>query len=339
MTNQRILFALLAASVASAALGWGWQRSAHPLNKRLSPSSAQAIVQLQGLDVPSPSVQGSAALPLQLVPGTKIFTVPVMLGGVQKQFLLDTGASTSLVAPETVQQLQLRGIPIPQERLGLAVAGDDCPDLRATLHTLPTLSMQGVQVQGLSALNFNSTVIPKQLAGVLGMDMLRFFDMQLHPQQRALYLSPASPLPTEWQPHAVPLTKKLGVMLVRIEVNGQGPFTFLLDTGAGSTFISQEVARRAQVAAVQPNQVLGFCGLEEAAQAKLNSVKMHRFQQDDLDAIILSSSSILSVLEVDGILGQNFLNQYQQYWRFTKGQSAQGPFDGSLILVPLPSRE
>ncbi|MGB7416500.1 MAG: retropepsin-like aspartic protease [Thermosynechococcaceae cyanobacterium] len=334
MTSQRIIVTLITASIASAALGWGLKLSAYPHSQ---PTSAQAIVQLQGLDVPSPSVRGSAALPLQLVPGTKIFTVPVTFGGVQKQFLLDTGASTSLVAPEIVQQLQLRGTPIPKERLGLAVAGDDCPDLNATLHTLPTLSMKGAQVQGLRALNFNSTVIPKQLAGVLGMDALRFFDVRLHPQQRSLFLSPASPLPAEWQPYAVPLTEKLGVMLARIEVNGQGPFTFLLDTGAGSTFISTEVARRAQVAAAQPQQVLGFCGLEEASQTRLASVKLHTFQQDNLDAIILSSSSILSVLGVDGILGQNFFNQYQQYWRFTKGQSAQGPFDGSLILVPLPS--
>jgi predicted aspartyl protease len=333
MNRQYKIWTLLAISMASPTI---WESVPHARAAQTVP--VQAIVQLQGLNVPPPRTQGSAILPLQQVPNTKIFTVPVTVGGYQQQFLFDTGASTSLVAPEIVQQLQLQGTPVPKEQLGIAVAGDDCPDLSATLHTLPPLSMQGVQVQGLRALKFNSTVIPKQLAGVLGMDTLRFFDLQLHPQQQSLQLRPASSLPAEWIPHAVPLTEKLGVMLAQVEVNGQGPFTFLLDTGAGSTFISPEVARRAQVAAMQPNQILGFCGLEAADRSRLSAVKIHTHQQDNLDAIILSSSSILSVLGVDGILGQNFLNQYQQYWRFTKGQSTQGPFDGSLILFPLSAQ-
>ncbi|MEO0377092.1 MAG: hypothetical protein AAF329_21250, partial [Cyanobacteria bacterium P01_A01_bin.17] len=62
----------------------------------------------------------------------------------------------------------------------------------------------------------------------------------------------------------------------------------------------------------------------------------HTHQQTNLDTIILSSSSILSVLGVDGILGQNFLNQYQQYWRFT--QDPEGQFDGSLLLFPILQR-
>ena len=123
-------------------------------------------------------------------------------------------------------------------------------------------------------------------------------------------------------------------MLAQVEVNGQGPFTFLLDTGADSTFISPTVARQANLEAARPQQIRGFCGLEDAQTARLTSIKLQAHQQANLDAIILPSSSILSVLGVDGILGQNFLNQYQQYWRFTKDTSGQ--FDGSLLLFPTP---
>lgn len=171
----------------------------------------RAIVQLQGLNVPPPQTQGSATLSLQTLPGTRVYTVPVNLGNHSGRFLLDTGASTSMVSAATVQQLQLQGMSVPQERLGLAVAGDDCPDLKASLYKLPQLSMQGAQVQELSTLKFSSTVIPDELSGVLGMDMLKFFDLRLDPQQQSLHLRPATLLPDEWRSRAVPLQEKLGV--------------------------------------------------------------------------------------------------------------------------------
>jgi predicted aspartyl protease len=351
MNRQRSLRTLIACLAWSLPLGlWPlglWtegpvfaQSSAKPSAPSTSPlaPSLRAIVQLQGLDVPPPQTQGSALLPLQPLPNTRVYTVEMNLGNHSGRFLLDTGASTSMVSPAAVQQLQLQGTPVPQNRLGLAVAGDNCPNLKASIYKLPQLSLQGVQIQGLSALQFNSTVIPEELTGVLGMDVLKFFDLQLQPQQPSLHLRPATTLPTEWQARAVPLQEKLGVMLAQVEVNGQGPFTFLLDTGADSTFISPDVARQANLdkARSQPIQIRGFCGLEEAQTAQLTSVKLRTHQQANLDAIILSSSSILSVLGVDGILGQNFLDQYQQYWRFTPVRSAQGQFDGSLLLFPLP---
>jgi predicted aspartyl protease len=350
MNHQRSLRTLIACLAWSLPLGlWtGGPVFAQSFAKRSAPSpsiapphqalSLRAIVQLQGLDIPPPQTQGSALLPLQPLPKTKVYTVEINLSNHRGRFLLDTGASTSMVSPATVQQLQLQGTPVPQDRLGLAVAGDNCPNLKASLYKLPQLSMQGVRIQGLSTLKFNSTVIPEELTGVLGMDVLKFFDLQLQPQQPSLHLRPATTLPTEWQTHAVPLQEKLGVMLAQVEVNGQGPFTFLLDTGADSTFISPNVAHQANLDTVrgQPIQIRGFCGLEEAQTAQLTSVKLQTHQQANLDAIILSSSSILSVLGVDGILGQNFLNQYQQYWRFTPVRSAQGQFDGSLLLFPLP---
>ncbi len=350
MNHLRIKFGVLISTLTCGlpcVLGLALSTAAQPLGTLMAPDRLvhspsqdnrplQAIVQLQGLNVPSPKTKGNAVLPLTVMPGTSVYTVPVTLGNHRGRFLFDTGASTSMLAPATVQELKLKGSPVPKERLGLAVAGDDCPNLTASIHKLPQLSMQGIQVQGLSTLKFNSTVIPEQLSGVLGMDVLKFFDVHLHPQRQAVQMRPATILPTEWRPHAVPLKKKLGVMLAQVRVNRQGPFTFLLDTGADSTFISPKVARQANLdnAKKQPINIRGFCGLEAAMRSQLTSVTLQTHQQFNLDTIILSSSSILSVLKVDGILGQNFLNRYQQYWRFTPDPSGQ--FDGSLLLFPLP---
>jgi predicted aspartyl protease len=108
----------------------------------------------------------------------------------------------------------------------------------------------------------------------------------------------------------------------------------LLDTGADSVFISQAVAKQLKLEAVprQALQVSGFCGLEAAERINLSRVELGRHHQTNLEGIILSSP-MLSQMEVDGILGQEFFNHYQQHWRFSRVDSPQAA--GSLLLTPL----
>lgn len=302
--------------------------------QRAVPARLKAIVQLKGLQLPLPRTQGQAVVPLVLLPRTQVFTFMATLGGQTGWFLLDTGASTSMVSTPWVQQLQLKGEPIPRDRLAYAVAGDECAEgLSATLHRLPPLLLSGAQVEGLQALQFANTVIPEGIAGVMGMDVLSQFDLHVIPKVQELRLLPPTPLPAVAIDRAIPLQKKLGVMLASLKVNGQGPFTFLLDTGADSTFISQRMAQQLQLERRAPIKIRGFCGVEMAERSRLTSVQLQQHLRHDVDTIILSSS-ILKVLGIDGILGQNFLNHYQQYWRFHPNSETNLPFQGTLILTP-----
>lgn len=297
----------------------------------LDPAVVSAIVQLQGLNVPEPQVRGVARLPISALPGTSVYTVNAQLQGLPTRWLVDTGASTSMVATPVVETLGLKGQPIPSQQLSFAVAGNDCPNMNATLQQLPPLELGKLQVKGLHSLQFANTVIPAELSGVLGMDVLRQFDLHLHPGKATLSLLSPTPLPVDAIATAVPLEQKLGVMVAQLRINGQGPFRVLLDTAADSTFISEQVAAKLNLdaATLSPIQIRGFCGLEDAMRSQLDSVTLHRYQRRNLDVIVLSSS-ILKVLKVDGILGQNFLRHYQQYWRFNAGSE-----QGSLLLVPL----
>ncbi|NEP40273.1 MAG: clan AA aspartic protease, partial [Okeania sp. SIO2H7] len=120
-----------------------------------------------------------------------------------------------------------------------------------------------------------------------------------------------------------------------VEINGKGPFIFMLDTGAESIFISQKLANQLNISAAERQEirVQGFCGIEMAEYASLAKVKMGNYQLTNLETVILSSP-VLKLLEVDGILGQNFLNNYQQYWRFNQKNPENFPADGSLLLTP-----
>ena len=65
--------------------------------------------------------------------------------------------------------------------------------------------------------------------------------------------------------------------------------------------------------------------------ASLAKVKMGNYELTNL-AIVILSSPVLKLLEVDGILGQNFFNNYQQHWRFNQKNPENFPAEGSLLL-------
>ncbi|NJK37318.1 MAG: clan AA aspartic protease [Oscillatoriales cyanobacterium RM2_1_1] len=304
-----------------------------------------AIVQLQGLDLSPPQTRGEAWVDLGILPGSQVFVLNLQVGSASGEFLLDTGASTTLVSPALVQELKLSGKPVPGDRLTSAVAGEDCPDMGAVVHQLPTLSLDQLQIEALSALEFSSTLIPEGLAGVLGMDALRYFDLSLNPQTQELEILSPRPLSAIALDQGVSLQSRLGVLLAQVKINGQGPFTFLLDTGADTIFISPQLADQLQLdpETLRPIQVQGFCGLEQAQQSTLNQVELYSkvdtYQQTNLEVVILSSPSVLDLLKIDGILGQSFLNAYEQYWHFIlepnpgSGSGANSQeFRGSLFL-------
>lgn len=315
---------------------FGWGSSNLPSNRvqaQPQPSQNQAIVQLQGMDVPPPKVEGQAKLPFTFLKQSKVYAVNGKLNNLEGRFLVDTGASTTLISETAVNQLKLPGREVPQRLLSFAIAGNQCAQIRATLHTLPTLQFQSVFIREASGLRFKAKELPDQLTGILGMDILKYFDLQVDPPTRQLDLTPATKLPAPLAPIAIPLYKRKGVFLANIQMGNQGPFSMLLDTGAGSTFISQQVAQRLKLdkTSRQPQPIQGFCGLEQAERSQMPSLQIGPHRQQNVEAIILSSS-ILQLLGVDGILGQNVFENYRQYWRFNPTTLKGKKVDGSLVL-------
>ncbi|MGB3192294.1 MAG: retropepsin-like aspartic protease, partial [Limnoraphis sp.] len=165
-----------------------------------------AIVQLKGLNFPPPQTQGQATIPLKRLEGSQVFTVELNLGNQSGEFLLDTGASTTMLSTPMVERLGLEGgKKVANEQLTSAVAGDDCPEMSATVHQLPTVTIDRVRVEELRGLEFTNTLIPGELSGVLGMDFLRHFDLNLNPKTQQLKLLTPSQLNSAETQQAIPL--------------------------------------------------------------------------------------------------------------------------------------
>jgi hypothetical protein len=210
------------------------------------------------------------------------------------------------------------------------VVGDNCSDLKGNIHPLPLLAVRSAKVKDLQGLGLPPKFIPGKLTGVLGLDFLSSFDVVLNPKTSTLQLLP----PSQPVKETVPLVGKLGVMTVETQIDGKGPFRFLLDTGADRMVISKRLAQK--LALDRPEnpkiEVLGFCGTEIGRETKLDRVSVKQHQATKLDAIVLDSK-VLYLLGVDGIIGQNFLNRYQQHWRFGQKNALGFPEVGSLELI------
>lgn len=295
-----------------------------------------ALFSAMGVKPPKPNSQGSASnIGLRYLPRSRVFTVPVSIGNKTSNFLLDTGASASVISTKTAEQLRLMGVPIPGDVLKYMGVGNNCSKLKANSHSLPVIAVSSAQVSGLNGLGVSPNSIPGKTSGILGLDFLSNFDVVVNPKtQRLQLLQPSQPVES-----AIPLQGKLGAVTAQVKINGQGPYTFMLDTGADVMVLSQPLAQKLGINNSKAKQtyVQGLCGTEKAKEVKLNQVSLQQHQVNKVDAVVLNNNSIFHMLGVEGIIGQNFLTRYQQHWRFGERSPLGYPEKGSLTLTPVAS--
>src|ERR1700738_1082261 len=103
------------------------------------------------------------------------------------------------------------------------------------------------------------------------------------------------------------------LILVPVEVNGQGPFEFILDTGAGTSLIATELADKLKVKLLGSKQGQSAGGAVSVSLAKLDSVSVGNAQLPDVDVGIVDLKHIGATVgaKIDGDLGYNFLKHFR----------------------------
>jgi len=107
----------------------------------------------------------------------------------------------------------------------------------------------------------------------------------------------------------------------QVSINGGAPRTFLIDTGAGLTAISRELADTLGLALGDPLSIVGLGGGVEARSANLASVGFGGLKRDNVTCLVLDFAEMRSNmgLDVDGILGFSALNRYAVTFDFAAG--------------------
>jgi predicted aspartyl protease len=101
-------------------------------------------------------------------------SIPVMVNGVQKQFVVDTGGAFSAVSGDTTQALKLRTQPVNKNTVFFTVSGTDVRQAAvAETFQIGQLPLKNesfiVMPGGMGAPNFD---------GLVGADILHFFDVE-----------------------------------------------------------------------------------------------------------------------------------------------------------------
>jgi predicted aspartyl protease len=295
-----------------------------------------ALLQATGTAIPKPMAQGQANVTLQKQPTQAIFSLRVRINNQMLSFVVDSGASNTMVDTQVAQRLGLKGQAIPSDLLGSLAIGQQFGKQKMALYQLPSIAVGQAQVSRLTGIGLSTNILPFKTSGVLGLDFLSRFDMILNPQSLNLQLvSPTRPVAT-----GVMLEGRLGVMTIpQVYVNGKGPYRFLVDTGASVTTLSESLAQRLLLKTYSDKgfYVAGWGGLTQAKRALLEQLRFQTQQISGLNILVVSSPFFQS-LGVDGVIGQDILNRYVQHWRFGPPGSLGASEVGSLSLTPIEAR-
>lgn len=102
-----------------------------------------------------------------------------------------------------------------------------------------------------------------------------------------------------------------GGITVSVRVNEAGPFTFLLDTGASRSLISDDLAEDLGAPVVARSEVVTIGGSEMRVVVRLSSIVLASARVDAVLAPVLPSAQLARAGRgVRGVLGQDFLSAF-----------------------------
>ena len=112
------------------------------------------------------------------------------------------------------------------------------------------------------------------------------------------------------------------LILVPVEVNEQGPFDFILDTGAGTSLLSTELAEKLHIKILGSKQGQSAGGAVSVSLAKVDSFAVGEARLPDVDVGIVDLKHITATVgaRIDGDLGYNFLKSFRVSIDYEKSQ-------------------
>jgi predicted aspartyl protease len=107
-----------------------------------------------------------------------------------------------------------------------------------------------------------------------------------------------------------------GRMAVPVRINRQGPFNFVIDTGANRTVLSSELAADLSLPSAGPANIHGIAGVEPAETVWVETLEVDAVVTRRMRAPVLPRSR----LGTDGLLGVDVLRDRRVVMDFGRGQ-------------------
>jgi predicted aspartyl protease len=231
-------------------------------------------------------------------------------------FILDTGAGTSLLSSELAKQLAIKTIGSKEGQS----AGGKVSVLLARIDSLAVgeAKMTDVDV-GIVDLTHIGKAIGAKIDGDLGYNFLKHFritidyaECQIRFEDSKRIESFGSGAKTEIPIRLAHPAKPL--ILVEVHANGGGPYQFAIDTGTSTTAVTPELAKQLGLETAP----IG-AGTTAGAQVDVSAGSLKSFQVggariDNMPVVVADFFEMLSTAvgkKLDGIVGYNFLRNYK----------------------------
>src|SRR5882672_10690080 len=103
------------------------------------------------------------------------------------------------------------------------------------------------------------------------------------------------------------------LILLPVHVNNRGPFDFILDTGAGTSLLSSELAKQLELKVIGSKEGQSAGGKVSVSLAKVDTLVVGETRLDDVDVGIVDLAHIAKTIgsKIDGDLGYNFLKHFR----------------------------
>lgn len=249
--------------------------------------------------------------PLLLVPATVNDRGPY-------EFILDTGAGMSLLSPRTAEALAIMPNGV---REGAGAGGR----VAVSLGRVDSLAVGGARSDAMpiaitAEVDRIGHAVGERIDGNLGYDFLRAFRLTLDYGNRVLRLTrgpDGGPDAEDADGDGIPFRLAAPVkplVLLSVFVNGTGPHSFVLDTGASVTVLSSSVASAVGIGTDTADAMTGAGGRLRATVGRAAALSVGGVELPDVTVFVADFlADLASVTEVplDGIIGYNFLRHFR----------------------------
>lgn len=242
--------------------------------------------------------------------------VPVHVNGEGAyDFVLDTGAGTSLLSPELARELNVEGAETKEAQ----TAGGKVSVAVGSVESLAigTAKVENLQV-AMTDLSDLSKAVGAKVDGDIGYNYLKHFRVTIdygsnilrlaQGQHEAIGKAVLNEIKFRLAAPAKPL------VLVRALINGRGSYEFALDTGASTSIVSPELAESLGVKGTPiPAITTGGGHKANASVGVLESLVVGGAGIQNFQVLIADIFSMLNEAtgaKLDGIIGYNFLKQF-----------------------------
>jgi predicted aspartyl protease len=208
-------------------------------------------------------------------------------------FLLDTGASPTVLDPRLAQKLHL------EEQPASIVVVDG--RARAGRAVVPSLEFGPIRIGNLPVLiedlSFLERALPVRIDAIVGLDVLGQSSFMIDYLSREIHFGPVPRLPV-----SIPLRMREGLAIVDAEVN-HSPAHLLVDTGASSLILFETKMPRSvsalQISAVQRST--NMIGAFDRKQVRLESLRFGEAEFDKKPAFLVHNRSD-AAQDFDGLM-------------------------------------